>query len=389
MSKIYEALKRLEKNLDHQEAVSASAHVSPDHPKSGLNLGFPAVFLLLAVLLGLGLVLFLNWRLNPSLVSDTSISKPISLEDTSKISEKVTNKPRIKYIQPGQRRFAHAQDDTRAVTNVVQAAKTSNRAKDDKVAPQKDKSLSSTTSFQKALGSTTTTGNPRDRTKRQEKKQKGSGVNLNVPKMGTNLKRGHLQGPIVSSNKNGSQSLIGDTGQETLLEDPGTGREPSRVKNLSRNSSIEASASAPLGVNYAQQKAASPKIHKASSDKEPLALLVLAEEARRRGEIGKALNYYRLCLKRHFDPGVANNYGALLLSQGHIEEALAVLKRAYQATKDKDPAVAFNLALAWVQAGDRQKACVILEQGTTDPLWLSKWQALWHTLGCASSSTTP
>lgn len=131
-------------------------------------------------------------------------------------------------------------------------------------------------------------------------------------------------------------------------------------------------------VETAAQRPLVPRLAPSSPD---LALIVMAEEARHRGDYEKALRYYRLYIKEHEDPEVFNNLGALLLSLGRNAEAAAVLARAYR--QERDQAIALNLALAYWRIGARKEACRIVRENLDSPSGdPSVWQPLTQRLGC-------
>lgn len=84
-------------------------------------------------------------------------------------------------------------------------------------------------------------------------------------------------------------------------------------------------------------------------------VLVIAEEARRKGQWEEAEMGYREYVAQKSDPEVLNNLGAVLLAQGRFAEAEQVLLQARD--RSWDPDIAANLAAAYWFQGKKEAAC--------------------------------
>ncbi len=90
-------------------------------------------------------------------------------------------------------------------------------------------------------------------------------------------------------------------------------------------------------------------------------MIMLAEEARQRGDISEAMRIYRRYLASHQDPSVMNNLGAALIIKGQLEEAERVLKQAFQlAPADAD--IATNLIGVEIMLRKKSQACEIFRR---------------------------
>jgi len=90
-------------------------------------------------------------------------------------------------------------------------------------------------------------------------------------------------------------------------------------------------------------------------------IIVIAEEARRRGDTDEALRIYKQYLALHRDPYAMNNLGALLILKGQFKEAEQVLQEAFQlAPTDGD--IAANLIGVEMMIGKSSQACEILSR---------------------------
>jgi Flp pilus assembly protein TadD len=90
-------------------------------------------------------------------------------------------------------------------------------------------------------------------------------------------------------------------------------------------------------------------------------MIVMAEEARRRGDTDEALRIYKQYLALHRDPYAMNNLGALLILKGQFKEAEQVLQEAFQlAPTDGD--IAANLIGVEMMIGKSSQACEILSR---------------------------
>ncbi len=335
MSKIYEALKRLEKNLDsHDEKIPSEEEITSSSRRA-FKLGFPFLFLSLAVFLGLGLVLFLNWRLTPSIVN-----VPVSKSET-KAPQKIKLQAK-REISPSQSSFAHEFPKKTKISHSQMLLKHKEQPKDLDL--------------------------------------KGGG------KLTKNKKELPNKEALKISSHAGRSSAPLPKEAKTILTPKGSEEANTQKTSLSKKKQpSEPGAKEKMASALCTQKSSSSSsLSKGTprSEQTDIAILLLAEEARHKGDITQALFYYRAYLEKNFDPKVANNYGALLLAQGRPEEAVAILKKAYHATKDRDPALAFNLSLALVQTGARKEACAILAQEPKDASWLPRWQALRKNLRC-------
>lgn len=84
-------------------------------------------------------------------------------------------------------------------------------------------------------------------------------------------------------------------------------------------------------------------------------VLVVAEEARQRGDWEEAERGYREYLAIQKDPSVMNNLGAVLIARGLYGEAEQVLSRAY--AQSSDPEIAANLCISLWAQGKKDHAC--------------------------------
>ncbi|MCS7279187.1 MAG: tetratricopeptide repeat protein [Thermodesulfobacteriaceae bacterium] len=91
-------------------------------------------------------------------------------------------------------------------------------------------------------------------------------------------------------------------------------------------------------------------------------LLILAEEERKRGNLEKAILYYQSYLKEKENPWVMNNYGACLTELGRFDEAINLFNKAL--SLKKDPEIKYNLVIAYLKKGEKEKACKELKNLT-------------------------
>lgn len=89
----------------------------------------------------------------------------------------------------------------------------------------------------------------------------------------------------------------------------------------------------------------------------PRQVLVIAEEARRGGDLAEAERGYREYLATDEDPWVMNNLGGILMKQNRWVEAEEILGRAYE--KRQAPEIAANLCLCLWHRGKRDAACAV------------------------------
>jgi len=100
----------------------------------------------------------------------------------------------------------------------------------------------------------------------------------------------------------------------------------------------------------------------------PTGMIVIAEEARQRGDIDEALDIYKQYLALHRDPYAMNNLGALLILKGRFSEAEEILQEAFQLVPT-DGDIAANLIGVEMMIGKLSQACEILsrfKKGTTN-----------------------
>ena len=86
--------------------------------------------------------------------------------------------------------------------------------------------------------------------------------------------------------------------------------------------------------------------------------LLLAEEARQKGDYDRAAKLLERYKERHPEANVLNNLGGIYLLNGRYTQAINVLTQALK--KKKDPDIVYNLALAYVKAGKHTQACLLV-----------------------------
>ncbi len=84
-------------------------------------------------------------------------------------------------------------------------------------------------------------------------------------------------------------------------------------------------------------------------------LLLIAEEERKKGNCEKAIFHYQNYLKEKKNPLVMNNYGACLIEIGKLNEAINIFNMALSIKND--PEIKYNLIIAYLKIGDKEKAC--------------------------------
>jgi hypothetical protein len=96
-------------------------------------------------------------------------------------------------------------------------------------------------------------------------------------------------------------------------------------------------------------------------------LLLNAEEARHKGNIGEAIYFYKEYLKGGADPDVLNNLGVLYLIQSQYEEAERTFREALKIKPD--PIYEFNYVLTLMRLNKKKEACLRLKKAFfPDPL---------------------
>ncbi|RLG11522.1 hypothetical protein DRN73_05165 [Candidatus Pacearchaeota archaeon] len=103
-------------------------------------------------------------------------------------------------------------------------------------------------------------------------------------------------------------------------------------------------------------------------------LLIMAEEERKSGNCEKAIFYYQNYLKKSFNVYVMNNYGACLIELGRFDEAIDILNKALNIKND--PEIKFNLALAYIKKGEKEKACAIVKSLEIENKFLKTFKSL-------------
>jgi len=89
-------------------------------------------------------------------------------------------------------------------------------------------------------------------------------------------------------------------------------------------------------------------------------LLLVAEEERKGGNCRKAISYYKSYLKERENPLVMNNLGACLIELGDFDSAINIFNRAF--SLKNDPEIKYNLIIAYLKKGDKEKACFELKK---------------------------
>ena len=91
-------------------------------------------------------------------------------------------------------------------------------------------------------------------------------------------------------------------------------------------------------------------------------LLMTASENLQQGDLLKALDLYqRYITLDNSNSQVWNNIGAIYLSMGEYERALAVLKRARH-LNPQDPSILVNLAIALWETGNKKEAQRLVDE---------------------------
>lgn len=94
-------------------------------------------------------------------------------------------------------------------------------------------------------------------------------------------------------------------------------------------------------------------------------LLINAEEARVKGNLDDAINYYLAYLKHKEDPDVLNNLAGLYLLKGDFKRAEKLLERALNLKEDET--FALNLIISLLMQGEVEKACKSLRERQFSP----------------------
>jgi hypothetical protein len=89
-------------------------------------------------------------------------------------------------------------------------------------------------------------------------------------------------------------------------------------------------------------------------------MIIMAEEARKRGNIEEAIRLYKQHTALYKDPFAMNNLGALLITRGNLKEAEHVLQEAFSILPDED--IALNLMGVEIMLGKRSQACQIFNR---------------------------
>jgi len=89
-------------------------------------------------------------------------------------------------------------------------------------------------------------------------------------------------------------------------------------------------------------------------------LLLVAEEERKEGNCKKAIFYYKSYLKEKENPLVMNNLGACLIEVGEFDSAINIFNKAF--SLKNDPEIKYNLIIAYLKKGDKEKACYELKK---------------------------
>ncbi|MCX7823430.1 MAG: tetratricopeptide repeat protein [Syntrophobacterales bacterium] len=127
---------------------------------------------------------------------------------------------------------------------------------------------------------------------------------------------------------------------------------PARVTNKGK----------PMSPKNSEEKTPNPgeKFITTSVSPTQSGIIIIAEEARKKGDTEEAIHLYRKYLSLYRDPSVMNNLGALLITKGRFSEAEQILQEAFQIRPDED--IAFNLIGVEVILGKRKRACEVLHQ---------------------------
>lgn len=326
MSKLYEALKNLEKrNSLKIEQISVS-NKKPLIENRQKYLFFLFLFLVI-IISGAGLVYLVEWHFNKEIAQSKiqlSSNNLIKNKQNSSLKKEVNSKN----------------------TSIILLAQTS-KSDIKKIVPKVSKTVNSEIKKHQKKSSSLSTKN--------ESSKKNS-LNAAKKTLNTSQREFHKKSIVKESKLNNSSKLAKIRNKSN-----------SRKVTQENNSSFQSIAGEP---------------------KE--ALLVMAEEARQSGNYQEAIRYYRLYLRDQRDPQVLNNLGALLLLLRQKLEAVKILEEAYQLKRD--PEIAFNLVLAYLNNGETKKACQIIQEVRQENSILShNWQVLFQNTPCNQylSNTCP
>ncbi len=110
--------------------------------------------------------------------------------------------------------------------------------------------------------------------------------------------------------------------------------------------------------------------------------LLLAEEARQKGNLKKAIYYLKQYPGLHQKPEVLNNLGASLLLLGQLDEAREILEEALSLRSD--PEIAYNLTVVYLRLDEQKKACQLIRRYKQFP----KLKALGEMSSCLNANET-
>ncbi|MEJ5299991.1 MAG: tetratricopeptide repeat protein [Thermodesulforhabdaceae bacterium] len=113
------------------------------------------------------------------------------------------------------------------------------------------------------------------------------------------------------------------------------------------------------------EKHTTPQQHLASVAAPQSGMIVLAEEARQRGDIDEAMQLYKQYLSLYQDPYVMNNLSGILITKGQIKEAEQILQEAFKLAP-ADPDIAANLIGVEIMLGRSNQACEIFSRFKKD-----------------------